>query len=77
MGKKMKLNLGELHIQSFVTSLDDKQKDKVKAGVSGAICPPTYVCATRLCTDEEATCTEPTFDWRCYQRSFEGWTNCK
>jgi hypothetical protein len=77
MSKKIKLNLGELHVQSFVTSLDDKQKDHVRAGISGWVCPETYVCATRLCTDEEATCTAPTFEYRCYQLSLGGWTNCE
>lgn len=76
MSKKIKLNLGELHVQSFVTSLDDKQKEHVRGGISGAVCPYTYVCATRLCTDWEATCTEPTFDYVCYKNSRGGWTNC-
>ena len=66
MSKKIKLNLGELHVQSFVTSLDDNEKDHVKGGISGDICPETYVCATRLCTVWAATCTQPTFIPRCF-----------
>jgi hypothetical protein len=74
MGKK--LGLSELKVQSFVTSLNDDQKNKVKAALSGWICPETACCVTHVCTDEDATCTQFSFDWRCYKLSLGQWTNC-
>ena len=32
MSKKMKLNLEDLKVESFVTSLDNKEKEEIKAG---------------------------------------------
>ena len=50
MSTKLKLKLKDIKIQSFITSLDNEEKEKVKGGISGAACPYTYVCATRICT---------------------------
>ena len=44
MAKKMKLDLEELEVQSFVTSLHDESKTLVKGGA-----PPTYYCSEDPC----------------------------
>ena len=38
MGKKMKLNLEDLKVQSFVTSLSDEEQNNLKAGRTGVVC---------------------------------------
>ena len=45
MSKKTKLDLLNLEVQSFITSREE-QKGTVIGGISGAICPETYVCGT-------------------------------
>ena len=35
MGKKLKLDLEEIKIQSFVTALDDEEAKRMKGGASG------------------------------------------
>ena len=32
MGKKMKLNLGDLKVQSFVTSIENNEKNGIRGG---------------------------------------------
>ena len=70
------LQLEDLKVESFTTSLTPQQQHAVRGGISGWICPPTYVCATRECSDENATCTQGTFNLFCYHESLCGWTNC-
>jgi hypothetical protein len=43
--KKVKLNLEDIKIQSFVTSLDEQQQNEIM----GASCPAT-ACSCCLCT---------------------------
>jgi hypothetical protein len=51
MQKKLKLNLKDLKIQSFVTSLENGDKTKIKAGGTGdTACEPCQ-------TDPPVTCT--------------------
>lgn len=38
MPKKLKLDLGGLKVQSFVTSLDNGDEKKIKAGATAATC---------------------------------------
>jgi hypothetical protein len=47
MGKRMKLNLKKIKVQSFVTSLDEDQKLKITAGAAPA-------------ETNEGECPEPT-----------------
>lgn len=46
MPQKVKLNIDELKVQSFVTSLDEKQKQHIKAGL-----PNTCVTCDLDCSD--------------------------
>jgi hypothetical protein len=50
MAKKMKLNLEDIKIQSFVTSLSKNQKEKVMGGDTFACTPRCnteyYICKT-------------------------------
>jgi hypothetical protein len=39
MGKKLKLDLGEFRVESFVTSLEGDQQHKVKGGGDTRFCP--------------------------------------
>ena len=60
MPKKMKLALKGLKVQSFVTSLEDGAKTKIKGGATEAFtCPPedcTYSCNSCAATCPGATC---------------------
>ncbi len=50
MPKKIKLNLNDLKVQSFVTAFDDKEKREFIGGTSddGGVCPPT--CGSQCAT---------------------------
>ncbi len=50
MSKKLKLE--GLEIKSFVTNFNPNNKKVIRGGLSGAICPETYVCDpwTEVCT---------------------------
>jgi hypothetical protein len=48
MPNKIKLNLEDLKIESFVTSLKDEEKDKIKGG-SGAGCSLTECAFPHNC----------------------------
>ena len=58
MKKQKKLNLGTIKIESFVTSLQTHEKNKIKGGVSmGTICCPDEKTAGQGCpTNEGETC---------------------
>lgn len=57
MGKKIKLNLGDLTIRSFVTSLDTPEERKVMGGsVAYTDCDPT-MCNTMCDWTEGPFCT--------------------
>jgi hypothetical protein len=58
MAKKMKLNLAELRVDSFVTSLHDESKALIKGGA-----PPTYYCSEDPCPVSRpwACPTEPAY----------------
>lgn len=45
-----------------IYNLDEFDMGRIQGMISGAVCPPTSVCATRICTDLEATCTD---DYNC------------
>lgn len=45
MGKKIKLNLEDLKVQSFVTSLNKDEKIVLKGGESKLTTPQTYICS--------------------------------
>jgi hypothetical protein len=65
MPKKVKLNIQDLKVQSFVTSLEDDSKAKVKGGLP-------YTCNT---CDEMTDCSI-TYIWYCYPtETFE--PNCR
>lgn len=67
--KRLSLN------KATVANLGKSEQSQVKAGVSGDICPNTYVCPTRLCTDYPATCTKVTYDGTCYYNSRGAWVS--
>ena len=49
--KKKKLNLGDLKVQSFVTSMDEKSKETVQGGArSEIVCSASGVC---ICQTED------------------------
>jgi hypothetical protein len=59
MSNKIKLNLEELKVESFITSLKDEEKDKIKGGSFGwSIGPETQCSANRLhcLANSESTC---------------------
>ncbi len=57
MPKKLKLDLNALKVQSFVTSLPDKDKSKIKGGDVVTKNPGgTCTCATACLTDCLGTC---------------------
>jgi hypothetical protein len=57
MGKKLKLKLEDLKVQSFVT-VSEEQLNKIKAGADQntcvSACPP---CSAESCTPREGTIT--------------------
>lgn len=64
MGKKMKLSLDDLKVQSFVTSLDG-EKDKLRGGTwsvygSCAVCTLPGECSEGPCETGER-CEDPRF----------------
>jgi hypothetical protein len=69
MPKKKKMSLSPIKVQSFVTTLDDKQKNKVKGGATydctpdscpGGTCPPTWNASC------EGTCDTCASDCTCF-----------
>jgi hypothetical protein len=59
MPKKLRLDLDGLRVQSFVTSLDKRDKSKIKGGLTiNSNCPDcTEVdCYTQTCFTECGTC---------------------
>ena len=71
MGKKLKLNLDDLKVQSFVTSFDQQQGNKIKGGKTGwncydsqEACPgSTGTCATNCGTCVNTQCDNNTCGW--------------
>jgi hypothetical protein len=60
MPKKLRLDLGNLKVQSFVTSLEGDEASKVKAGATNdTMCLPG--CSDE-CTDTEVSCSCYTCD---------------
>lgn len=73
MPKKLKLNLGDLKIQSFVTSLDDSDAKGVKGGATEL----GFTCNFKCGETEYWECeTEPcgTGDQYCTDGAICGWT---
>jgi hypothetical protein len=64
MPKKLKLDLNGLRIQSFVTSLDKRDKSKVRGGITASLnCPDcTEGCPTQTCYTNCGTCNTCTCD---------------
>ncbi len=67
MSKKMKLNLGELKVKSFLTSLEREEESKFRGGgpdteqdcsVDSCTCETYCTCVTVIpnCTDTCASC---------------------
>jgi hypothetical protein len=58
MSKKIKLNLEDLKVESFVTSLNNKQKNMIKGGSNfctwtcGTNCGSNCLCATFDCASD-------------------------
>ena len=52
MPKKIKLNLNDLKVQSFVTALDDKDKKKIEGGGSSGCTGPDEDCT--FCSQDTA-----------------------
>ena len=59
MGKKVKLNVTDLKVQSFVTSLPEKDQENAKGGMP-------YTCATCI-----FHCSQ-TIYYRCYPTESDG-----
>jgi hypothetical protein len=62
MAKKLKVNLEDIRVQSFLTSLQDDEKEEVKGG-SGSACwttPWDWMCNSYLpCIVTWDACDEP------------------
>lgn len=58
MPKKLKLNLNDLKVQSFVTALDEREKRGFKGGTTGGDdgCPPTCATCPATCAQTCFTC---------------------
>lgn len=79
MDKKMKVNLGELKVKSFLTSLEKNEERKLKGGgpdtvqdcsLDSCTCQTFCECVTQIpnCTDTCESCTTcppQTFKWYC------------
>ncbi len=59
MSKRMKLDLEQLKVQSFVTSLKDEEKADVKGGSNYFKCSQGAPCDTEFvsCPDTEVGCS--------------------
>jgi hypothetical protein len=55
MSKKKKLNLNDLKVKSFVTSLDTDTKNQAKGGMTGSMCETD--CAITYCRSAYTNCT--------------------
>lgn len=75
MGKKIKLSLDDIKITSFVTSLNDNQKEEVKAGGTYTVCK-YYSCLT-YCPDcwwsDGLGCDPTNAPWSCECESTDEW----
>lgn len=76
MPKKLKLNLNELKVQSFVTALTDEEKDKYR-GAGSDKCDDTGGAATCVpCTNTCGTCSCGTACQTCSPSWCSGGANC-
>lgn len=56
MPKKLKLDLGGLKVQSFVTSLEARDESKIKGGNTGITCPEPCVSKPYVCPTDNTWC---------------------
>jgi len=54
--KTKKINTKLVLNKKTIVNLPNNAMTALKGGKSGDICPPTYVCATRVCTVSCTTC---------------------
>lgn len=70
MPKKLKLNISNLKVQSFVTSLDKHKEAMIKGGASNsncAICTDYSACETcvpSMCDENTCSCADTCFTCR-------------
>lgn len=63
MSKKLKLNLEDLKVQSFITALTDEEKNNYKAAGSGADDCNTASCGGVTCTNCNSGCLTCQISW--------------
>lgn len=62
MSKQMKLNLGELKVTSFLTSLERDQENEIKGGLTETdprVCTAVTNCTCFTCVTCANTCAYP------------------
>jgi hypothetical protein len=78
--KKLKLDLNDLKVESFETSVVNKQKGTIQGyktwtDANHTLCGDGSTCYDDTCV-HHATCGGATCGNTCYEYSCNGWTNC-